>query len=52
MQQLGIADYGLLLRLLGAAGLPYPTPKEKDRRKLDQAFEVFMDQAQASDVAV
>ncbi|MBV5322218.1 MAG: type II toxin-antitoxin system prevent-host-death family antitoxin [Ilumatobacteraceae bacterium] len=47
MQQLGISDYGLLLRLLNAAGLPYPTPKEKDRRKLDQAFDAFMDQAQS-----
>ena len=51
MQQLGIADYGLLLRLLNAAGLPYPTPKEKDRRQRDQTFDAFMDQAQASDLS-
>src|SRR5450759_1481549 len=29
MRQIGIADYGLLLRLLNAAGLPHPALKEK-----------------------
>ncbi|MBK6998616.1 MAG: type II toxin-antitoxin system Phd/YefM family antitoxin [Rhodoferax sp.] len=46
MQRIGILDYGLLLRLLNAAGLPHPRPKEQDRRKLDKAFDAFMDQAQ------
>ncbi|OGB74168.1 MAG: hypothetical protein A2496_00105 [Burkholderiales bacterium RIFOXYC12_FULL_60_6] len=49
MQQLEMTDYGLLLRLLNAVGLPRPTPKEKGRRKLDQAFDVFMEQAQDAD---
>lgn len=49
MQQAGIADYGQLLRLLNAAGLPHPIPKEKDRRKLDLAFDAFMAQTQPSD---
>lgn len=52
MQQLGISDYGLLLRLLNAAGLPYPTPKKKERHKLEQEFEVFMNQAQLTDSPV
>lgn len=47
MQRIGITDYGLLLRLLNAAGLPHPTTKERDRRKLDQAFDAFFDQSES-----
>lgn len=42
MQQLGLLDYGMLLRLLNAAGLPYPVAKVAQRRQCDQAFDDFM----------
>ena len=51
MQQLGIVDYGLLLRLLNAAGLPHPRVKAAERRKFDQAFDDFMLQAAQVDAA-
>jgi len=51
MQQLGIADYGLLLRLLNAAGLPHPRAKAAERRKFDQAFDEFMAQTAQVDAA-